>query len=190
MTEKTRTLLWQRLDLPGHEACRITSVPTGWRLSGSAVFAYEGDACRLDYAIDCDPGWQTLSATVAGWVGEREVSVGIVRAPSGQWRLNGSDCPQVAGCIDVDLNFSPSTNLLPIRRLALDVGQSASVRAAWLRFPSFTLEPLEQSYARLEENLYQYESAGGRFVAPVTVDEDGLVERYGDLWVRESRAAG
>jgi uncharacterized protein len=186
MEGETSTILWQRLDLPGHEACRITSVPAGWQLSGAAVLAYEGQACRLDYTITCDHHWQTLSATVEGWVGDREVSVEVVREAPGEWRLNGRDCPQVAGCIDVDLNFSPSTNLLPIRRLALEVGQSAQVRAAWLRFPSFALEPLEQSYARLEENLYQYESAGGRFVARVTVDEEGLVTRYGDFWVRVS----
>jgi hypothetical protein len=186
MEGETSTILWQRLDLPGHEACRITSVPAGWQLSGAAVLAYEGQACRLDYKITCDHHWQTLSTTVEGWVGDREVKVEIVREASGVWRLNGCDCPQVTGCIDVDLNFSPSTNLLPIRRLALEVGQSAQVRAAWLRFPSFALEPLEQSYARLEENLYQYESAGGRFVARVTVDEAGLVTRYGDFWVRVS----
>ncbi|MEA2604900.1 MAG: uncharacterized protein QOF89_5892 [Acidobacteriota bacterium] len=150
------------------------------------MFAYERQACRLDYTIACDQRWQTLSATVEGWVGDREVKVEIVREASGAWMLNDRDCPEVAGCIDVDLNFSPSTNLLPIRRLALKVGQSAQVRAAWLRFPSFALEPLEQSYARLEENLYQYESAGGRFVAQVTVDEEGLVTRYGDFWVRAS----
>jgi uncharacterized protein len=186
MKGEALTILWRRLDLPGHEACRITSVPAGWQLSGTAVFAYEGQACRQDYVIQCDPHWQTLSATVEGWVGDREVSVEIVREASGEWRLNGRECPEVAGCTDVDLNFSPSTNLLPIRRLALEVGQSAPVRAAWLRFPSFALEPLEQSYARLEENLYRYESAGGRFVAQVTVDEEGLVTRYGDFWVRAS----
>jgi hypothetical protein len=181
--KRSSTVLWQRLDLPGHEACRIMDMTTGWQLSGAAVFAYEHQACRLDYVIACDRQWRTLSATVEGWVRDREVSVEVVREASGEWRLNGRDCPEVAGCVDVDLNFSPSTNLLPIRRLALEVGQSAQVRAAWLRFPSFALEPLEQSYARLEENLYQYESAGGRFVAPVTVDEEGVVTRYGDFWV-------
>ncbi len=184
MEGEIRTTLWRRLDLPGHEACRLTSLPTGWHLSGAAVLAYEHQPCRLDYAIACGPHWHTLSVTVEGWVGEREVSVDILREPSGAWWMNGRDCPQVAGCIDIDLNFSPSTNLLPIRRLNLEVGQSAHVRAAWLRFPSFALEPLEQSYTRLENNLYQYESAGGRFVAPVTVDEDGLVTQYGEIWVR------
>ena len=47
----------------------------------------------------------------------------------------GADSRAVDGCRDIDLNFSPSTNVLPIRRLSLDVGDQAAVRAAWLRFP-------------------------------------------------------
>ena len=82
------------------------------------------------------------------------------------------------GCIDVDLNFSPSTNLLPIRRLGLAVGEEAEVRAAWLRFPSFTLEPLPQLYRRLSDDTWRYESAGGAFVRDLTVNGDGFVDRY------------
>lgn len=74
-------------------------------------------------------------------------------------RLNGIDPPAVAGCIDEDLNFSSSTNLLPIRRLILAVGQNAPVKAAWLKFPSFELEPLSQVYSRIDESTYRYESA-------------------------------
>jgi hypothetical protein len=150
-----------------------------------AVLIWEGKACRLDYVIDCDAQWLTRSAVVTGWVGDRTIDVTVTRTASGQWRLNGKVCEDVAGCIDIDLNFSPSTNLLPIRRLDLEVGALASVRAAWLRFPGFALEPLDQTYTRLEEGRYRYESGGGRFVAEVTVDDAGLVIDYGKIWSRE-----
>jgi hypothetical protein len=121
---------------------------------------------------------------VAGWVGERDVEVEVLRDGAGLWRLNGEPVPEVEGCVDVDLNFSPSTNTLPIRRFNLQVGSSVQIRAAWLRFPSFRLEPLEQSYTRVGTNLYRYESAGGRFVASVEVDAVGLVTEYGEIWRR------
>lgn len=79
---------------------------------------------------DCDPQWLTRSAAVSGWMGRREVDVKVVRNEYGQWLLNARECDQVAGCTDIDLNFSPSTNLLPIRRLNLQVGEAAQVRAA------------------------------------------------------------
>jgi hypothetical protein len=89
------------------------------------------------------------------------------------------------GCTDADLNFSPSTNLLPIRRLDLAVGQAAEVRAAWLRFPGFELEPLSQLYRRLDKTTYHYESAGGQFMAELKVNRAGFVVDYGGLWLAE-----
>ena len=150
-----------------------------------ALFVSEGQACTLDYSIACSSSWVTRSARVSGWVGDRRIDTHIEH--DGSWTINGAVCPQVEGCIDVDLNFSPSTNLLPIRRLRLEIGERAAVRAAWLRFPTFTLEPLEQTYTRLAERTYRYESAGGRFVAEIEVDDDGLPVTYGDIWACEAR---
>jgi hypothetical protein len=96
----------------------------------------------------------------------------------------------VQGCLDVDLGFSPSTNLLPIRRLKLEIGARADVRAAWVRFPELTLELLEQSYTRLTEHTYLYESAGGEFKRELTVNADGFVVEYPGLWRDESTAEG
>ena len=174
--------LWERLDISGKDGCNLTFLGNGWRIAGFTVFVHEEEPWVLTYAISCDWAWRTQSAEVKGWGGERTIETEITREPSGVWRLNGEEREAVAGCIDIDLNFSPSTNVLPVRRLNLAVGETAAVRAAWLRFPSFELEPLEQSYTRLEENLYRYESAGGRFVATVGVDEMGMVTDYGEIW--------
>ena len=134
----------------------------------------------------CDADWQTLSGKVSGWIGTETIEIDLSVDSAHRWRLNGKECPEVAGCIDLDLNFSPSTNLLPIRRLNLAVGQEAAVRAAWLRFPSFTLEPLEQLYRRVDATTYRYESAGGRFVANLQVNAEGFVTYYPKFWQAES----
>lgn len=64
------------------------------------------------------------------------------------------------------------------RRLGLAIGQEAVVRAAWLRFPSFTLEPLELLYRCIDATTYRYESAGGRFVTELHVNAAGFVTYY------------
>ena len=98
----------------------------------------------------------------------------------------GIDQPAVKGCTDVDLNFSPSTNLLPIRRLNLNIGNQAPVSAAWLRFPSFTLERLDQIYSRVDDQTYRYESnRGGKFVVELKTNDIGLVISYPGLWEEE-----
>lgn len=177
MTEPA-TILWRRVDTAGHDSARLAPHGDGWLLAGTAVFAHEGRPCRLGYRVGCDAAWRTCSAQVEGWIGGEEVDISIEVDLSGRWKLNGELQPQVQGCVDVDLNFSPSTNLLPIRRLSLDIGAEADVRAAWLRFPGFTLEPLPQRYHRAGDRTYRYESAGGAFVRDLTVDAAGFVTHY------------
>ena len=179
---KHASILWRRLDCPGHEAARLFSRVDWWNLQGTAVFSHERLSCRLDYHIMCDSRWHTRRANVAGWVGDRLIEIELTVSGDQRWLLNEADSPEVAACIDLDLNFSPSTNLLPIRRLNLAVGQESEVRVAWLRFPSFTLEPLAQLYRRIDETTYRYESNGGDFVTELSVNEAGFVTRYPNFW--------
>jgi hypothetical protein len=181
----TEPIIWTCHQIPGRETCRLLELEEGWRLEGAAVLNFEGQACRLDYLIDCDPNWSTRAAVVTGWVGERNIDVIVARDEDYRWVLNGVTVPEVEGCTDLDLNFSPSTNTLPIRRLVPKIDDTVAVRAAWLRFPSFELEPLEQSYTRWEHNHYRYESAGGAFKAEISIDDDGLVIDYADIWARD-----
>lgn len=181
--------LWRRLDRGGHEYARLTREGVSWLLSGVALFTDDAGPCRLDYSVRCDPSWVTTSAHVAGFIGDRPVEATISVDSTRSWRLNGNVCPDVDGCIDVDLNFSPSTNLLPVRRLDLQIGEHAEVHAAWLRFPDFTLERLVQTYTRIGERVYRYESGSGAFVAELQVDDAGLPVTYGNLWTRARNPA-
>jgi hypothetical protein len=182
------SVIWRRLDQPGHEAARLISHAGEWTLAGTAVFASDTGACRLDYVVVCGADWRTRSGRVSGWLGTDAVEVEVAVDSGGRWRLSGVDCPAVAGCPDLDLNFSPSTNLLPIRRLGLAVGAEAPVRAAWLRFPSFVLEPLDQVYRRTAEATYRYESLGGAFVRDLRVNAAGFVIDYPGFWQMEPAA--
>jgi hypothetical protein len=69
--------------------------------------------------------------------------------------------------------------------LNLAIGETATVKAAWLRFPSFQLELLSQHYRRLDETTYRYESAGGQFVADLKVNKSGFVVEYPGIWQAE-----
>lgn len=182
----TCTVLWRRLDRAGMEAAGVEQGKPNWQLHGTTLLEESGKPCRLDYAVVCDSAWRTLWARVSGWIGTTQVNHRVVRNLAGEWRHNGIVQPQLQGCIDIDLAFSPLTNMLPIRRLNLKPGTAASVRAAWLRFPDFTLAPLEQVYTRESAHRYRYESGGGKFSAALDVNPDGLVLQYGDLWVAET----
>lgn len=182
------SILWRRLDMPGHELGKLVRRADGWELSGTAVFAHERAPCKLDYSVLCDLGWRTTSARVTGVAGNLEIDLRVTVDAEQRWHLNGVESAAVAGCVDIDLGFSPSTNLLPIRRLSLSVGDCAHVNAAWLPFPSLVFEVLPQVYRREGETTYRYESRGGTFVRLLEVNAVGFVTSYPGLWHVESGA--
>jgi uncharacterized protein len=165
------SVLWRCLQWPGHEAARIIELPGSWIIEGTASFAQDGKACSLIYSIVCGEDWVTQWTRVTGSVGDRVIDVEV---DATSWPLKE--------CVDIDLNFSPSTNTLPIRRLNLAVGERAEVAAAWLRFPSFELERLDQEYARTGEETYTYRNQASGYTAELRVSRNGLVLDYGDIW--------
>jgi uncharacterized protein len=186
-----RPILWRRLDVPGHDAATLREAEGGTELRGMAVFHDERSPTALHYSVRCDPEWRTTEAAVDGWRGVRMVELRVRRAPAGGWTLNGVPCPAVAGCVDLDLSFTPATNLLPLRRLDLPVGQAAEVRSAWLEWPAAVLTPLVQRYARRSVAEYDYEAdlpGTAKFVGVLRVDPNGWVLDYAGLWRAETVA--
>ena len=106
---------------------------------------------------------------------------------AGHWTLNGAPLPLVEGGLDIDLGFTPATNLLPIRRMNLAVGERANVRTAWVRFPELRVEALEQSYQCEEARVFRYDALvdGEKFQARLDTDEFGRVLLYEGLWEAE-----
>jgi uncharacterized protein len=180
------TILWRRLDVPGHDACQLVALDDGWRLSGMAVFNLDGRPCALRYEVDADARWASRSARVRGWCGTERVDVTIVAAPSRGWHLNGAEQSDVRGCVDVDLGFTPATNLLQLRRIALAVGEEAEVPAAWLAFPELTVERLKQRYRRRDQGTYDYRAPDVPYEAQLQVNDLGFVILYPGLWEVEA----
>jgi hypothetical protein len=184
MSALAKSLAWRRVDATGLERCELRGADAGWTLSGTILLVEKDVPFEARYEVTCDPEWvtQTVAVDVRGPQGARSLRISV---RDGVWRHEeGAEIDAIGGCVDVDLSWSPSTNTLPIRRLGLDVGQAEAATAAWVRFPGLTVEPLPQEYRRLGERRYRYSSAGGRFVAELDVDDDGVVTRYGDIWAR------
>jgi uncharacterized protein len=199
----SRTIMWRLVNEPGTEIVDVAGVPgEGWRFRGHVHLLDDGRPVRLAYLVICDEDWTTLYADVElsrgpgqgrfvqflvsdenGW--QRREAPSRKAAPP----LPFEPVPGLEDAIDVDLEFSPLTNTLPIRRLAPRIGAAIEPTAAWVRFPSLTVEPLRQRYTHLGPSRYRYESQTG-YVAEVEVDDLGFVTRYGDVWERVADADG
>ena len=189
MADLPATAAWRHLDARvGFEVLFSKSEPGGYRFEGHSTAVEEGVAWSVSYAIEVDARWVTRSARVVAHsaIGAREVR--LEADGNGAWLLDGDPAPQVEGCLDLDLEASAFTNAFPVRRLALKVGERAQTPAAYLRAPDLSLERLEQTYARLDDDWnrsrYDYASPGFDFTAVLVYDEHGLVLDYPGIAVR------
>jgi len=182
-------ILWRRLDVPGHDACRLEGDQRGWRVEGAASFLADEGPAWLVYTIECDLRWRARRGQVRGRLGSRAIELEVSNG-DGVWLLNGVTIDGLAGCIDLDLGFTPATNLIAIRRLALAPGQAGDVRAAWLDVATGALQPLDQRYERRSESAYWYQAPRFDYAAELDVAATGFIRRYPTLWEEERGATG
>jgi len=176
--------MWRLVKGTGLERFELIQDSTGWTLHGTVLaLAQRGPAAAI-YTVSCDAEWRTLSAVISLADDSGNHALRIA-ASHGHWRVNGEEAKHLAGCIDIDLGWSPSTNTIAIRRLNLPIAaRSTPMTVAWVRFPELTVEPLKQEYERIGAHRYRYTSRGGGFRAAIDVDADALVTEYEGVWQR------
>lgn len=179
MPQVQRTLLWQRVDRPGTEYFGLWQDETGWQLRGTVILALDGPL-KVRYGVLVDEQWKTRAVHI-GLRGAGPEAILHVTTKDGRWFQGNEELEGLRGCIDVDLEITPATNTLPIRRLALTMGESSDLQVAWIRFPGLAIERSAQRYTRLEGRRYRYES--GTFGSELEVDDLGLVVDYA-AWIR------
>jgi hypothetical protein len=180
------SILWRRLGKPGHDVCRLERQGDSWQLDGGAAFCHaDGRLAQLHYRVRCDRAWHTQWSTVRGWIGSEAIDLSITRSAQGGWKLNDAPVAELGHCVDLDLGFTPATNLLPLRRLHLEDGEGADAPAAWLDLESGSLSELQQRYERRGESDYFYAAPRFDYSGTLQVTADGFVSRYPELWEAE-----
>lgn len=192
-TVVTRT--WARTAGNWLDKVALTRLDDGWQLRGRIR---NSRPCELVdtpfegfYQIDLDDKWRTRMATVQMIRGQRSAEMQIRVDNEGRWRdLDETHLDTLNGVRDIDVFLTPATNTIPIRRLDLDVGGGEHVSAVYINLDEndrLIASRLEQHYERVNETTYQYLSFNDdgeiAFQADLTVDREGVIERYGDLWV-------
>lgn len=178
----TAAFFWRKLDHPGHDSCRLFRLPKAWLISGAAVFADSGRPCHLCYEVIADAAWRTQRAKVSGFVGNKAIELRVRTTSTQRWIVDGQEQRNVAGCIDLDLGFTPATNLIVIRRLSLKVSQRAEVPAAYLAFPGMRFRKLTQTYHRIGRTQFAYEAPDFGYSGTLEVSDSGAVVHYPGLF--------
>jgi hypothetical protein len=159
----------------------LASTNAGWLLRGIVMITIDDEPSEIRYEVTADDLWRTREATIR--LGDETIDVAV---SDGQWWINDVINDDLMGCIDLDLGWTPATNTLPIRRLGLDVGESAQIHTAWLRYPEMSFVSATQTYSRVSDRIWRYQSGQADYELEVT---EGVVCRYGDLWWGSVQAA-
>jgi uncharacterized protein len=102
---------------------------------GTIIAFSEGLVFDASYHIACDASWcarsvqVTVSPSVSGVTSLRAGGKGH------WWSEGGRLLPKLDGCIDVDFSATPFTNTLPIRRLHLQLEESAEIAVVYIEAP-------------------------------------------------------
>ena len=155
---------------------------------GIVIGVEENVAFRIRYQIHCDLGWQVRKVIVES-LEENDQALSFVSDGLGNWtNESGNPISELEGCFDVDITATPFTNTLPIRRLSLTSGESAEIKVVYFRIPEMQVNVESQRYTCLETSgaggKYKFESLNDGFTAVITVDTDGFVEDYPELFKR------
>ncbi|HEV8527284.1 MAG TPA: putative glycolipid-binding domain-containing protein [Actinomycetes bacterium] len=174
-------ILWHSAELRSSEYFTHEPTDGGHRLRGVVVLPIAGRPAHIGYTVEVDAAWLTRRVDVRVEQPGGSTDIHIEADGQGCWERDGEPAPELSGCLDVDLGWTPATNTLQIRRLGLEVGEERTLDVAWMRFPELTLEAVAQTYRRLGQTAWRY--SAGDFDAVLEVDDHGFVRRYGeDIW--------
>jgi uncharacterized protein len=184
----SRPLIFRTLRWSGWEGCEsglehadIRPADGGHAISGVVIGRKDSSRFALHYRLKLDSSWRTRTLHLQPTSGH---ALDLESNGQGTWTEGGKVRPELQGCIDVDIQATPLTNTIPIRRLGLKVGESLDLRLCYIAIPELTVSVADQRYTALEPSLYRFESLESGFTADLPVDEDGFVRDYPGLFRR------
>ncbi|HEY7355872.1 MAG TPA: putative glycolipid-binding domain-containing protein, partial [Ktedonobacterales bacterium] len=124
MQQKQQIVVWEARQWASMEYLRLEQRAGEIAADGTIIMVADDQPLRIRYTIRCDAAWAARQVSVRA-----EGVTGAARRLSsdgaGHWtRSLGHPLAALDDCIDVDIAATPFTNTLPIRRLALQPGQS------------------------------------------------------------------
>ena len=180
---------WSAIQWPGLEHVIVSADATAWRARGRVIMAEERLA-TVDYEIRCDAAFRVTGLTISVTESAGGARLALAADGDGHWEANGHARPDLDGCIDLDINCTPLTNTLPVRRLDWSAGQARDLDVVYVSVPDLSLSRARQRYTllardageELGQRVFRYES--GSFRADLPVDGHGLVVDYPGFWAR------
>ncbi len=176
---------WRHADAQdAFESVFVRIIAAGYEIDDHTAGVEAGVVWAVRASITLDSGWMTRAAQVWGQSPAGARTARVETDGAGHWHVDGEARPELDGCFDLDLESSACTNAFPVHRLQLAIGETASAPAAYVRADNLRVERLEQSYRRVDDREYDYESPAADFRCRLVFDASGFVLDYPGIATR------
>jgi len=171
------TARWQRWEADGDETLTLRWENEAWTATG------EVGRERVNYVVRLSPTWQVRQFLLFRDLDEPDLWLGT--DGGGRWgEMNGAHRTDLDGCTEIDMPCTPFTTTLPIRRLQLDVGDSADVAAASIDVETLGVVPVRRRFHHTAERRWERTDLDTGATVSFDVDAYGLVRDYPDQFRR------
>lgn len=178
--------VWKSSEYGTVEQCRVIQRETEIQVRSAIFGKYRGLDIQVDYEIRTDPAWRVTSCRVKSLVGTRSTELLLEHLSDG-WTSGGVATTWNDRCVDIDISLTPFTNTLPIKRLNLLVGASATIDVVYIDILNGDAFPVQQTYRRISESVFRFETVPNDFEADITVSPNGFVVDYPELFWLETK---
>lgn len=139
-----------------------------WTATGQVVSE------NVQYVLRIAPTWHVRQFLLFRDLDEPDLWLAI--DAKHRWgEVNGAFRPEFEGCADIDLACTPFAATVPIRRLALHVGESAEIDVISVDVETLGAVSVPTRYERTGEHTWRATSLPTGDVRDYEVDERGLV---------------
>ncbi|MDH3500511.1 MAG: putative glycolipid-binding domain-containing protein, partial [Acidimicrobiia bacterium] len=129
------SILWRRIDRTSYERCTLDDTAAGHRLAGTVLLVEDRAPHEIRYTVVTDATWRPITVGINVQGGANDRTLALSGDGEGTWSVGDAPVLELYGATDVDFGFTPGTNTLPIKRLGLEVGESAQITAIRIDFP-------------------------------------------------------
>ena len=179
----TITNAYQSLSASGHNASWLSLNANDQSHESDVALRWENEGWTAEGTLGVDKAQFVLRLS-AGWVVQQCLLFRDFDKPDlwlgtdshGRWgEMNGAHRTELDGCTDLDFINTPFTNCIPIRRLPLLVGHSATLSVAVIDVETLGITKQTHRYTKVAQDTWRYFSNQSNSEVEVVVDEFGFV---------------
>lgn len=180
-------VLWRRiLDDRSDEFCAVRQQEDEAELEGTSIgltSALEPFCCS--YKILTNSALSKSRQLCISYLSPTGTRLLSMSRSNGGWKVE-ADEPFFIVADEIDLEWSPLTNMFPLRRMLEQGLMRLELKAAWVRMPDLRIERATQCYEWIDSLTARYINLESGFTALIRHDGEGFPLDYEGVWQQRS----